>query len=470
MKTKIPDFLKKVYGTDDPTAIVKQKQNPSLRHERAVMSGKKPETVPLTQAECKKLCTLAGIEYKDGYEFRVLEYTITTEDVDRYGDIVRADGLDVNNYKKNPVINHAHNNTFPVGNTIKIWKDKDWQGGKAWKAWGLFMDDTVDKTGIADATFQMAKAGFMPGCSIGFVSKETNYPKPEERAEMGMPPHGVEYKSAELLEWSTCSVQANPNALQTNHEEPEPLEQPDTKMMTELIQTKSFTDKHLDAITKNKLVEEPVIKSLASLMIVCTTEEIAEILKPYPNEHACRLQQPDKFDKFRRGTRKHDGKTYSIIFGHDKDKDAWEEQAYRYAKDSWTSEDASAHCKSHNGAFTAASDKAMDNLTSEDSALVDKILKTIELQIATCLRVSQEDQTKIRASMDTLLLAVNEFDEVKKAIKETMEKYYNLTREAITAFQKSPAISSDDLKKEELQAKKVLTLAQSIVETLNKTK
>jgi len=77
--------------------------------------------------------------------------------------------------------------------------------------------------------------------------------------------------------------------------------------------------------------------------------------RPYPNEHACHLQPPSKFSDFRRGTRKHEGKTYSIIFGKVKDGETWEEQAYRYAKDVWEAADARAHCKSHDGKFEAAS-------------------------------------------------------------------------------------------------------------------
>jgi len=76
--------------------------------------------------------------------------------------------------------------------------------------------------------------------------------------------------------------------------------------------------------------------------------------KPYPNEHSCRLQDPGKFDRFRRGTRESDGKEYSIIFGRVKDSEDWEEQAYRYDKDTWTAAEASAHCKAHKGSFEAA--------------------------------------------------------------------------------------------------------------------
>jgi hypothetical protein len=83
-------------------------------------------------------------------------------------------------------------------------------------------------------------------------------------------------------------------------------------------------------------------------------------MKPYPHEHACRLQEPSKFDRMRRGTRKHEGKEYSIIFGHIKGGDSWEEQAYRYAKDAWTADEARTHCVAHDGKFEAASGKCVE--------------------------------------------------------------------------------------------------------------
>lgn len=74
---------------------------------------------------------------------------------------------------------------------------------------------------------------------------------------------------------------------------------------------------------------------------------------PYPNEHACRLQDPGKYSKFRRGTRSHAGKIYSIIFGIIAPGKS-EEQAYRYNKSTWSANEARAHCKSHGGSFEAA--------------------------------------------------------------------------------------------------------------------
>lgn len=78
--------------------------------------------------------------------------------------------------------------------------------------------------------------------------------------------------------------------------------------------------------------------------------------KPYPNEHACRLRDPGDFqpDSFKRTTRKHEGKEYSVIMGKLNDESTMTEQAYRYAKDAWSSSEAKAHCADHDGSFEAA--------------------------------------------------------------------------------------------------------------------
>lgn len=76
--------------------------------------------------------------------------------------------------------------------------------------------------------------------------------------------------------------------------------------------------------------------------------------KPYSNEHSCRLKDPDQYDTCRRGTRKSDGKEFSVIYCK-KEGGKMEEQAYRYPKDTWEAAEARAHCKEHEGSFEAAS-------------------------------------------------------------------------------------------------------------------
>lgn len=83
--------------------------------------------------------------------------------------------------------------------------------------------------------------------------------------------------------------------------------------------------------------------------------------RPYPNEHACRLNPPGEYQTFRRMSRKHDGKTYYVILGQRKDDaEKWEDQAFRYPKSTWSADQASIHCKGHGGKFEAAATTKSD--------------------------------------------------------------------------------------------------------------
>ena len=77
--------------------------------------------------------------------------------------------------------------------------------------------------------------------------------------------------------------------------------------------------------------------------------------KPYPNEHACRLQSPDKYKRIRRQNnwRRSNGKRIDAIWGVKKD-NTTELQAMRYPKSVWTAGSAKSHCSGKGGSFEAA--------------------------------------------------------------------------------------------------------------------
>jgi len=90
-------------------------------------------------------------------------------------------------------------------------------------------------------------------------------------------------------------------------------------------------------------------------------------LKPYENEHSCRLQSPDKYKKFARKNcyAKSDGKCIDFIFGIKEDGKS-EVQSMRYNKDEWTEAEAKKHCDEHGGTFEAAKkEKKQDKSLSE---------------------------------------------------------------------------------------------------------
>lgn len=69
---------------------------------------------------------------------------------------------------------------------------------------------------------------------------------------------------------------------------------------------------------------------------------------PYPQEYSCHISNKTH-DKIRSGNRKHNGKTYRILYGHIKGTDKWETRSFRYNKSIWSASSAKSHCESHGG-------------------------------------------------------------------------------------------------------------------------
>lgn len=121
------------------------------------------------------------------------EMVISTDDIDRHGEIVDQKGIDFTNYMKNPVVLWGHNhNQIPVGITDEIYTRV--VGNQV---------QTVAKGRFAEHEFaqtlrQLYDAGMIKTSSIGFIPFEYN---------------GNVITKSELLEWSFVSIPANPYAL-----------------------------------------------------------------------------------------------------------------------------------------------------------------------------------------------------------------------------------------------------------------
>lgn len=293
------------------------------------------------EAIIRKFLEPADIEIKSIDEkTRTIWHTITKEVPDRMGDVVEIDGLNLKNFKRKPAVIYGHD--YVGKDPVPVFAENVGfrREGKELIAGTRFLDagKVSPKLGnlINDLWYLDTKK--LMGWSIGFLpnmDKAENITDPNGRVT------GRRFKEAELLEYSNVIIPAHQDAVGAD------------------IRAKGI----LDGLKDLKIVPEDLeqapegYKSLEEFLaetVEVTAEFIAAEIKPYPNEHSCRLQDPGKFDKFRRGTRNHKGKKYSIIFGHPKDGGGWEEQAYRYAKDTWTAAEAQAHCKDHKGSFEAA--------------------------------------------------------------------------------------------------------------------
>lgn len=125
----------------------------------------------------------------------------STEDLDRDNDRIMADGWDLGNFLKNPVVPWSHRYFDPpVAKATEIYV-KD---GKL-----MFRPKfaTKDEYDFADTIFKLYKGGFLRSFSVGFD------PKRYEIVERQKGRRGYDFLEQELWEISACTVPCNPNAL-----------------------------------------------------------------------------------------------------------------------------------------------------------------------------------------------------------------------------------------------------------------
>ena len=134
---------------------------------------------------------------------RRVTFTLSTETVDRMGDTIAADGWDLENYRKNPVVLFAHNSQSPpVGKSLREWaKDGALSGVTEFVPRDLYP--------FGHMIGEMYGLDFMKAVSVGF--DPTEFAMNEERAGQWGP--GCDFKKQELLEYSCVPVPANPEAL-----------------------------------------------------------------------------------------------------------------------------------------------------------------------------------------------------------------------------------------------------------------
>ena len=140
-------------------------------------------------------------------EERVVQFTISKEVEDRDGDIIRASGIDLTNFNKNPVFLLCHNShDLPVGKVTKVWVE-----GKSVKATVYFptLDELAsnpeyasEKAKLVDFVFHCYKNGMLNAVSVGFIPLEWTETE-----------RGYDIQKWELLEFSAVPVPANQDAI-----------------------------------------------------------------------------------------------------------------------------------------------------------------------------------------------------------------------------------------------------------------
>lgn len=138
---------------------------------------------------------------------RTIRFVASDETVDRYGDIIRANGWLLDNFKRNPVLLFGHNSREPAIGTAKAWVD-----GTQLLADATFAAE--GKSAFADEVWNLVDADIMRAVSVGFLpTKPPNLIMSEPGDDGATHVTGFEFIEQELLELSVVSVPANPAAL-----------------------------------------------------------------------------------------------------------------------------------------------------------------------------------------------------------------------------------------------------------------
>ena len=137
---------------------------------------------------------------EDAGQGQTMAFVISTDEVDRHGDVILAEGWKLESYQRNPVFLWAHDYARPViGRAVAVWQEPH----------RLLARMEFAPTQFAQEVAMLYQAGYQHGVSVGF--KPLRYE--ERRHEQTGAFLGIRFLEQELLETSAVPVPANRSAL-----------------------------------------------------------------------------------------------------------------------------------------------------------------------------------------------------------------------------------------------------------------
>lgn len=136
------------------------------------------------------------------------EFVMASDDVDRIGDVIEIDGIELAAFERNPVALWNHDSASPIG----TWSDVRRVGGELRGRLALAAKGT---SSLVDRVRQLIEQRIIRAVSVGFRPLAATPIK-----ETG----GLRFTASELLECSVVAVPANANALRLKGLAPSPLD------------------------------------------------------------------------------------------------------------------------------------------------------------------------------------------------------------------------------------------------------
>lgn len=132
---------------------------------------------------------------------QTMRFIASDETRDRYGDIIRASGWKLTNYKRNPVVLFGHDYGAPaVGKAVRVAVEDN----------KLVIDVKFAPTTMGQELWLLYSQGYMSAVSVGFLPVPGQWKDLKDEDGNWL---GYEFLEQELLELSLVPVPANPSAL-----------------------------------------------------------------------------------------------------------------------------------------------------------------------------------------------------------------------------------------------------------------
>ena len=150
----------------------------------------------------------AMVSKSDGVK---VDATITTETIDRDGEVLISQGMDAGEYEKNPVVFYNHDYAQPIGKITDLRRAK----GKIDASIEFAQrPEGFDGSYFPEFIESLVDQGIVKGISVGFVPEAGGVRKasPKDREDYGDQVRQV-YSKWKLLEVSVAPLPANATAL-----------------------------------------------------------------------------------------------------------------------------------------------------------------------------------------------------------------------------------------------------------------
>ncbi len=144
-------------------------------------------------------------------ENRTVEFVISTEAVDSYGTVFKADGWDFTRYNANPVVFYQHATHSSDPDVIIGTSEVRVEGGEVI---GKVTFEPADINPLAEKVLRKIAHGTLRGASIHADVEDGRWGVFEE----GENPEVLYFTRQHLMEWSVVGIPSNAEALKRNAE------------------------------------------------------------------------------------------------------------------------------------------------------------------------------------------------------------------------------------------------------------